>query len=213
MKWFAALLVMVAGIAHADIKLEFVEKTIPIYPAELSKAAITGSVKVSFQAQADGTVTDVKIVNSSDPAFANAALKAVKQWRFQPWTVSKENPATLEVRTDLHFRLNDKKEWWALYDRARLVVMSCKQFNEEVAQYRKNDPGRSLEHMDTTLLSVRMMSNFSGDEAISYKESRATTESFEKALPRIIKQCKTYPGVDFVDVWPAYLRERLVQQR
>lgn len=212
MKWFAILLLMAAGVAQADVGLEFEKKVVPVYPAELRKATITGSVKVSFRVMADGSVTDVKVISSSEPAFATAALEAVRQWRFKPWTVSKENPAFLDVRNDLHFRLNDKKEWLQIYERAGLVLKTCKQFNEEVALYRKDDPTRSLEDMETTLLSVRMMSNFNVDGVTSYKASRATAESFQEALPGIMKKCETYPGVDFVDVWPAALRERLIQR-
>ncbi|AIL64205.1 TonB family protein [Pseudomonas alkylphenolica] len=213
MKWLAALLLMGAtGFAHADIKVEFVEKTIPTYPAELRKAAITGSVKIGFEVRADGSVADVKVIQSSEPAFADAALEAARQWRFKPWAVTKENPAKLDVRTDLHFRLNDKKEWWDIYERAGLILMTCKKFNEEVAQFRKDDSARPLDDMNTTLLSIRMISRFEEDGVTSYKQSMATSKSFKKALPGIIKKCQTYPGIDFVDVWPAYLRERLVPQ-
>ncbi|TDF83448.1 energy transducer TonB [Pseudomonas sp. H9] len=213
MKWLAVLLCLGASIAQADVKIEFVEKVIPVYPAELRKAAITGSVKVGFNVLANGSVADLKVIQSSDPAFADAALDAVKQWRFKPWTVSKENPASIEVLNELRFRLNDKNEWRELYELAGLVLMTCKQFNDEVALYRKDDPNRSLADMDTTLLSIRMISHYEVDGATSYMESVATGNAFRKALPKIAEQCQTYPGVDFVDLWPAYLRDRLVPAR
>ncbi|MNJ34956.1 transport protein TonB [compost metagenome] len=213
MKWLAALLLVGAGIAHADIKLEFVEKTIPAYPAELRQAAITGSVRVGFNVHADGTVSDVNIIQSSEPAFIDAALVAVRQWRFKPWRVSADNPAMINVQNDLIFRLNDKQELWESYERAGLILMTCKQFNDEVAQYREDDPARSLSDMKTTLLSIRMISLATEDGITSYKKSLASTASFEKALPQIIERCQTYPGLDFVDIWPAALRERLAQKR
>lgn len=212
MKWFAALLLLAAGIAHADIKLEFVEKTVPAYPAELRKAAITGSVRVGFQVLADGSVSDVKIIQSSEPAFADAALSAVRQWRFKPWTVSGDNPAQIDVQNDLIFRLNNKQELWEIYERVGLILMTCRQFNDEVAQYRKDDAGRSLKDMKTTQLSIRMISQATEDGVTSYKKSLATSKSFEKALPNIIERCQTYPGLDFVDVWPESLRLKLAQK-
>lgn len=213
MKWFAALLLLGAGIAQADIKLEFVEKTIPVYPAELRKDAITGSVRVGFQVHSDGTVSDVKVIQSSESAFADAALEAVRQWRFKPWKVSVDNPAMIDVQNDLFFRLNDKQAWWEIYERAGLIVMTCKQFNDEVALYRKDDPARPLSEMKTTQLSIRMISQATEGGVTSYKKSLATSASIEKALPQIIERCQTYPGLDFVDVWPAPLRERLAQKR
>lgn len=212
MKWFAALLVLAAGIAHADIKLEFVEKTVPAYPVEMRKAAITGSVRVGFYVHADGRVRDVKVIQSSEPAFADAALVAVRQWRFKPWSVSDDDPEQIEVQNDLIFRLNDKREWWEIYERAGLILMTCQQFNDEVAQHRKDDAGRSLKDMKTTLLSIRMISRATEDGITSYKKSLATSASFEKALPNIIERCQTYPGLDFVDVWPEPLRQRLAQK-
>lgn len=212
MKRFAALLFLVAGIAHADIKLEFVEKTVPAYPAEMQKAAITGSVRVGFNVHADGSVSDVRILQSSEPAFVDAALRAVRQWRFKPWTVSDDNPAQIEVENELIFRLNNKQELWEFYERAGLVLMTCKQFNDEVAQYRKDDPDRSLKDMKTTSLSIRMISRATEDGVTSYKKSLATTADFEKALPKIIERCHAFPGLDFVDVWPEPLRERLAKK-
>lgn len=212
MKWFAALLLLVAGIAQADIKLEFVKKTVPTYPAELRVAAITGSVRVSFNVHADGSVKDVKVLQSSEPAFADAALRAVRQWRFKPWTVSDDDPAQIEVQNELIFRLNDKQELWEFYERAGLVLMTCKQFNDEVVHYRKDDPDRSLKDMKTTMLSIRLLSGATEDGVTSYKKSLATTASFEKALPKIIERCQAFPGIDFVDVWPEPLREKLAKK-
>lgn len=213
MKWFAAFLLLGASTAQADIKLEWVEKTIPVYPEELRKSAITGSVRVRFDVNADGSVSDIHVIQGSEPAFADAALQAVRQWRFKPWTVSNENPAKIEVVNELKFRLNDKKAWWDIYERAGLIVMTCSQFNDEVALYRKDDPARSLDDMKTTLLSVRMISPASENGVTSYKQSRASSTAFMDALPNIIKRCQAYPGLDFVDIWPASLRERLVQKR
>ncbi|MBM3110820.1 energy transducer TonB [Pseudomonas sp. P66] len=213
MKWLAALLLVGAGIAHADIKMEFVEKVIPTYPQELLKSAISGSVRIGFDVLADGSVRNVKVLQSSDPAFANSALKAARKWRFKPWTVSRENPEKVDVQTNLYFRLNDKEEWWDIYERAGLILKTCKQFNEEVALYRKDDEKRPLDEMNTTLLSIRMISDIPKDGATSYEYALATSKAFNKALPKIIEQCRAFPGVDYVDLWPAALRERLVPQR
>lgn len=212
MKWCAALLMVGASFAHADVQLEFVNKTIPAYPVELSKAAITGSVRVGFLVHANGTVSDVNVIHNSDPAFANVALEAVRQWRFKPWAVSAENPPIIEVQNDLMFRLNDKRDWWDIYERAGLMVMSCKQFNEEVGLYRNDDPKRSLREMQTMLLAIRMTSQATEDGITSYQKSLARAEAFEEALPGIVQRCQTYPGLDFVDTWPASLRERLAQK-
>ncbi|QBF24223.1 energy transducer TonB [Pseudomonas tructae] len=211
MKWFAASLLLAAGVAQADIKLEFVEKTIPVYPAELRKSAITGSVRVGFKVRFDGVVSDVQALQSSDPAFTAAALEAVRHWRFKPWTVSTENPPMVDVENDLVFRLNDKRQWMEIFERAGLIVMTCRQFNDEVALYRKDAPTRSLNDMQTTRVSIRMIAQATEGGATSFKKSRVASQAFEQALPGIVERCRTYPGLDFVDVWPSPLREKLAQ--
>ncbi|MCC6356347.1 MAG: energy transducer TonB [Verrucomicrobiae bacterium] len=56
----------------------------PNYPPELRKQEITGRVLVAFTVLADGRVTNVRVDQSTNPAFDQAALAAVRQWRFEP---------------------------------------------------------------------------------------------------------------------------------
>jgi TonB family protein len=44
---------------------------------------ITGNVKVEVVVAPNGTVKDAKVVGGH-PVLANAALEAVKKWRFEP---------------------------------------------------------------------------------------------------------------------------------
>lgn len=57
----------------------------PVYPAAALKKGIEGWVEVSFNVTQNGTVEDVEVRNSS-PAevFDDAAVRAVRQWRFEP---------------------------------------------------------------------------------------------------------------------------------
>jgi TonB family protein len=57
----------------------------PVYPSSALKKGIEGWVEVQFNVTQNGTVEDVQVRNSS-PAevFDDAAVKAVRQWRFEP---------------------------------------------------------------------------------------------------------------------------------
>lgn len=56
-----------------------------IYPRELLRAGISGVVTVGFELAADGTIHDAWIANSSgEPSFDQAALDAIKGYRFTP---------------------------------------------------------------------------------------------------------------------------------
>lgn len=56
----------------------------PEYPAAMAKKKIRGEVMVSLRIGANGRVYDPKIEKASDPAFGEAALTAVRLWRFFP---------------------------------------------------------------------------------------------------------------------------------
>jgi TonB family protein len=58
-------------------------KVQPTYPELARKMNLTGIVKVQVVVSANGTVKDAKVVGGH-PVLANAALDAVKKWRFEP---------------------------------------------------------------------------------------------------------------------------------
>lgn len=56
----------------------------PVYPAELAGKGEIGAAILEAVIRADGTVAAVKELRSTQPAFAQAALAAVRQWTFAP---------------------------------------------------------------------------------------------------------------------------------
>jgi protein TonB len=58
----------------------------PKYPAALVKKGISGVVKVELIVDANGRVTNPRVVSSPHPDLKDAALAAVKQWRYEPGT-------------------------------------------------------------------------------------------------------------------------------
>ena len=57
---------------------------VPVYPAALEKANLKGQAIVSVRIEQNGEVFDPSVKSATDPAFGEAALRAVKQWRFLP---------------------------------------------------------------------------------------------------------------------------------
>jgi TonB family protein len=55
----------------------------PAYPELARKLNLTGTVKVEVVVAPNGSVKDAKVVGGH-PVLANAALEAVKKWRFEP---------------------------------------------------------------------------------------------------------------------------------
>jgi protein TonB len=61
-----------------------IRKVEPRYPPIARAARMEGTVVVDAVIRTDGTVSDVKVLKSSNPMFEPECIQAVKQWRFTP---------------------------------------------------------------------------------------------------------------------------------
>jgi len=66
-----------------DSKRKVRSKVVPEYPALAKQMNVTGKVKIEATIAADGHVLSTKVVGGS-PLLVNAALDALKKWRFEP---------------------------------------------------------------------------------------------------------------------------------
>lgn len=66
------------------------------YPAVLKRRGIGGTVRLKVLVHADGSVKDVEVLGGN-PALADAADKAVRQWKFAP---GNESSITVAVNFD-----------------------------------------------------------------------------------------------------------------
>jgi RNA polymerase sigma factor (sigma-70 family) len=62
-----------------------VVQTAPVYPSALRAAGIGGTVVIAYTVGQDGAVIDARVAKSApQPEFDEAALAAVKKWKFTP---------------------------------------------------------------------------------------------------------------------------------
>lgn len=76
----------------------------PQYPASARMAGLTGTVLLEIIVEPDGTVRQARVVKSQPP-FDQAALVAVRTWRYQPVFVSGRPivwKSTIQLRFQLH---------------------------------------------------------------------------------------------------------------
>ncbi len=59
------------------------KKVSPVYPDVARRMSITGTVRLAVVVTASGTVKSTKVVGGH-PILVNAALDAMKQWKFEP---------------------------------------------------------------------------------------------------------------------------------
>jgi protein TonB len=62
--------------------LTLIKKVTPIYPTLMQSARMPGQVVLDAIIHPDGTIGDVRVLRSTNDAFAQSAIAAVKQWRY-----------------------------------------------------------------------------------------------------------------------------------
>src|SRR5690606_18935585 len=60
----------------------------PAYPEMALQEGVSGEATIIFLVDESGTPTDFKVESTSAPEFAEAAIDALKQWRFRPSTLN-----------------------------------------------------------------------------------------------------------------------------
>jgi periplasmic protein TonB len=89
-----------ARIAEANL----VYDVAPKYPPEAGRARIEGTVVLTAVIGKDGTVEDVRVERGL-PVLAQAALEAVKQWRYRPYLLNGE-PVEVASQITINFTLS-----------------------------------------------------------------------------------------------------------
>ncbi len=80
-----------------------VHRVSPVYPPAAQEAAVQGVVILECTVGPDGSVTDVTVLRSI-PLLDQAAIDAVRQWRYEPTLLNGE-PITLVMTTTINFTL------------------------------------------------------------------------------------------------------------
>ncbi len=111
---FVVSVLVVAACATPDRPLQLVSGDGPVYPADARKNGLEGDVLVQYDVSADGRVVRARVVSSEPPElFDDAALAAVRSWRYVPARRGGKVVAVENVTSRVRFRLGDT----ARYDR------------------------------------------------------------------------------------------------
>jgi len=89
-----------ARVAEANL----IHDVAPQYPPEAGRARVEGTVVLMAAIGKDGSVQDVR-VESGLPILAQAAVDAVKQWRYRPYLLNGE-PVEVDSRITINFTLS-----------------------------------------------------------------------------------------------------------
>jgi TonB family protein len=81
-----------------------VSKVNPQYPPEAARAGIQGMVVLLIKIGKDGRPHDIQFI-SGIPQLADAAIEAVKQWQYKPYTLNHE-PIEVETTVQVNFTVH-----------------------------------------------------------------------------------------------------------
>jgi TonB family protein len=84
---------------------QIISRTTAKYTAEALRSGIQGKVLLSATVDKSGKVRDVQVEHSLDPSLDQEAIKAIRQWRFQPGRES-GHAVEVDVRMEITFGLN-----------------------------------------------------------------------------------------------------------
>jgi len=85
---------VVSGLAQ-EIERKVRNRISPTYPDIAKRMGLSGTVKLQVVVAANGTVKETKVIGGH-PILVNAAVDAVKKWRFEPG--SAESSGTVEFK-------------------------------------------------------------------------------------------------------------------
>jgi periplasmic protein TonB len=86
------------------IAARIVNRVQPVYPPLARQTRISGTVRLHAIIGKDGTVQQLEVMNGH-PLLQQAALDAVRQWRYQPTLLNGE-PVDVDTTIDVIFSLN-----------------------------------------------------------------------------------------------------------
>jgi len=82
-----------------------VTKVDPKYPAGAKQDKVQGAVVLEIKIGVDGAVLDAKATKSPDPRLTEAAIGAVKQWKYKPALTKAGKPVEVLASVTVNFKL------------------------------------------------------------------------------------------------------------
>jgi TonB family protein len=88
----------------ADVELKLIKKVEPKYPKEALKKVIGGKIVLKALIDKKGNVVAANVIESEHEILNNAAIAAVKQWKYEPYTQN-GIPKKVRYKVTLDFKV------------------------------------------------------------------------------------------------------------
>jgi bla regulator protein blaR1 len=94
--------------SELDKKAKLIYKVEPKYPEDARAKKIEGSVLLGLTIDHGGLPQNIQIKRSLDPSLDQAAVEAVRQWRFEP-AIKDGQPVSMWITVEVYFSLEHKQ--------------------------------------------------------------------------------------------------------
>ena len=165
----------------------------PEFPEELLKKSHAGKVIVYLQVDSSGTVRTVKVMESSHPKFAEAAQRALVQWRYEPWEAHTDAPSKLGILVPVIFGARGI-EPFSPEVTVGLGNILCAYLNYEVKASKREFPGEPLSQVDVFWYTGQHLSSGYAEHQLPEEgERKALYGRLVKSIPNVVKKCRRNP--------------------
>lgn len=138
-----------------DIKNPWlIRKVDPIYPEEAVKAKVEGKVVIDATTSVDGDVVKAK-VRHGHPLLRQAAVEAIKQWKYEPYIVKGEKKP-VQFTVIVNFRLPRESE-------DKPIVLSAQQHPKLIKKVNPKYPPEALKAGVSGKVVIEATTNKEGD--------------------------------------------------
>lgn len=93
------------SLSDLEKRPEVMASVAPVYPADMRKARIEGTVTILFILDQEGRAEEARVERSSRPEFEKPALDAVRKWKFKPGMKDGQAVRTY-MKLPIRFRIN-----------------------------------------------------------------------------------------------------------
>jgi periplasmic protein TonB len=200
--WLAAWFVLcISTAAHADFKLEPDHIPLPTYGKEGETLTFDIKVRLKYTIHNDGSISDVSLLDTNHPEYAESVLKAVTSWRYKPWPLDGNPPTAVLISTFIKTMDPDLNET----HREILRNMRCRHLSKEVARFQDASPEESLIEMRTARRTRKML-NISPLE-LPYQQSLELAVLFEGWFLETVETCRDNPNERYLEYLPDALKQ------
>lgn len=210
MKWLMMVVCLFACTAEgAPGLLVPVRTPAPDFPQPMVQARHAGKVRALMVVNAQGTVVEVQVIESSHPALAQAAQQALSRWQFRPWLGTVGAPARVAFTLPVIFGSHGLASFNTEIN-IGLGNVRCAYLNYEVQAQIRQFPNASLTQIDLFWYTGQFLHSSYAASQHSEAERHDMLKKLEAAIPRIIRSCRRNPERLYGDYLPLPITRMLV---